>query len=283
MTSEPHGESAVHTEYLTRWAYVILSSLVLAIFGSLGVAWKKGPVEETRGGGRKSSVVVNVGGASETPEPPPPEPRTLPPGVVLDLDVNAVGALPPAGGQSSPGNAGAGTTQTVNVTGAPVSVRPSAGGDVTSTVAVPGGAGRDAETPAPTPRICTNPDAATDVSEPCAEAELLGRIRFAPGGRKILPLTPDQIEYVVHRLGARAGALLVIGHNDSCTRESLAGRRAKKARRALRRFLKSRPEWRNGRLRIHAQGAGEDPGAPEQNCEDGYYRTAGVYLIEGLM
>lgn len=231
-----------------------------------------------------SSVVVKVDGRDGKPEPPPATPQSPHPGVVFDLDVNAVAAPPSAGGRSGPGNAGAGTTQTVTVSGAPVTLRSSPAGSATNIATGSGGAKPVAEEEKPEHPLCTNPDVPAGTPGPCAAAEFLDRVEFEENSRRIHSSAsePDRIAAIAKKLGRRTGAVLVIGHEDSCGSSSLAGRRARKARRALRRLLKSSAEWRSGAIRIHAQAAGEDPGAPEAACARSYFGTAGVYLVENL-
>ena len=267
---------------LTRWTWVVSLALILAVGGSLWKLKKLEPLELLQPGPTKSSVVVNVEGGAGKPETPPPQPQSAPPGVVLDLDVNAVAGPPSAGAWNGSGSPGA--TQTVTLSGAPVTVRSAPGGSPINVVAGSGGPGRAEGTPEPEHPLCTRPSAPPGVPGPCAKAEFLDRIEFEEGSRRIHSSAsePGRIVAIATKLAGRTGTVLVIGHEDSCGSSFLAGRRAKKARRALRRLLKSSAEWRSGALRIHAQAAGEDPGAPEAVCVHGYFGTAGVYLVGGL-
>lgn len=269
---------------LTRWTWVVSLVLILAVGGSLWKLKKLEPLEPLQPGPTKSSVVVNVEGGAGKLGTPPPQAQSAPPSLVLDLDVNAVAAPPSAGGWNGSGSPGPGATQTVTLSGAPVTVHSAPGGSATNVVASPGGPGAAEETPGPEHPLCTKPDAPPGAPGPCAKAEFLGRVDFEKGRRRIHSSASEynQIAAIAGRLAGRVGTVLVIGHEDSCGSSTLAGRRAKKARRALRRLLKSSAEWRSGSLRIHAQAAGEDPGAPEAACALGYFGTAGVYLVEGL-
>ena len=271
-------------KHLTYWSWVISLLLVLAVCGSLWAARQVAPPEQEHCRGCGGSVVVKVDGGDRNPEPPPPPHRSPLPGVVFDLDVNAVAAPPSAGGQNGPGNAGPGTTQTVTVSGAPVTLRSSPAGSATNIVASPGGANAVPEKEKPAHPLCTNPDVPAGTPGPCATAEFLDRVEFEEDSRRIHSSASeaDRIAAIAGKLGGRTGIVLVIGHEDSCGASNLARRRARKARRALRRLLKSSAEWRSGAIRIHTQAAGEDPGAPEAACARSYFGSAGVYLIEGL-
>lgn len=270
---------------LTRWTWVISLLVVFAVGGSLWKLKKLEPLEPLQPRPTKSSVVVNVdGGGAGKPETPPPPGQGAPPSVVLDLDVNAVATPPSAGGWNGSGSPGPGATQTVTLSGAPVTVRASPGGSPINVVAGSGGPGRAEGTPGPEHPLCTKPDATPAAPGPCAKAEFLGRVKFEEDSRRIhsFPSEYNQIVAIARKLAGRTGTVLVIGHDDTCGSSFLAGRRAKKARRALRRLLKSSAEWRSGSLHIHAQAAGADPGAPEADCVRGYFGTAGVYLAENL-
>ncbi len=269
---------------LTFWSWVVSLVLVLAVGGSLLALKKLEPLEPRQPRPTKSSVVVNVEGGAGKPETPQPQTHSALPGVVLDLDVNAVATPPLAGGWNGSGNPGPGATQTVTLSGAPVTVRASHGGSLANLVAGPvvaSAATGNGESEHP---LCTKPDAPPGAPGPCAKAEFLDRVEFEEDSRRIHSSAsePDRIVAIARRLAGRTGTVLVIGHEDTCGPSILAGRRAKKVRRALRRLLKSSAEWRSGALRIHAQAAGEDPGAPEAACVHGYFGTAGVYLVEGL-
>lgn len=268
-------------QQLTRWTWVVSLALILAVGGSLWKLGKLEPLELLQPRPTKSSVVVNVEGGAGKPETPPPQPQSAPPGLVLDLDVNAVATPPPANGWSGPGSPGPGATQTVTLTGAPVTVRSAPGGSPINVVA---GSGGTEGTPEPERPLCAKPDAPRGAPGPCAKAEFLGRVDFEKRSRRIHSSASEynQIVAIAGRLAGRIGTVLVIGHEDSCGSSILARRRAKKARRALRRLLKSSAEWRSGALRIHAQAAGEDPGAPEADCVQRYFGTAGLYLVENL-
>lgn len=209
------------------------------------------------------------------------------PPVVLDLDVNAVGAPPASSsGTVAAGGGSAGPPVSVNVAGAVASARaaPAAGaGDEPGSV--------DVETVgnpcgAPCPFCRDRAGDSRDVPGPCAHAELLGRVRFRTDRRAILASHAERLEEIANALDARTGVLLVIGHTDSCGGSRLARRRAKKVRKALKKLLARRSSWsgweRAAGNRVHAQAAGEDPRAPEGSCQARFYGSAAVYLIEGL-
>ncbi len=200
------------------------------------------------------------------------------------------------------GAEGGGTRQTVTVNVPPQTApQPAAGGNGTGVVVLIDGDKTVAQPPRQekqrkrepgdgeeTPPLCAVPENPTGAGKPCAKARLLGRVGFEKGSRRILPSQNERVEEILNDLDkldigdTKTSALLVTGHADDCGRSSLGGRRARKVRRALRRFLKSSPEWRSGRIRIHAQAAGEEAGAPEGSCKAERYGTAGVYVIEDL-
>ena len=265
---------------LEVWACAISLLFAAASFGVVGLAvghalWGSGALDGARS---KDSVVFQMPGGGEGSRPSAP-PTAAPP-VVLDLDVNAVGA--PAGAAAGQ----AGPPVSVNVAGATASAQASSGAET-----------KDNDVPAPVETAANPCDApcpfcrhrAEDprpVPGPCAYAELLGRVEFQTGRRKILASHAERLEEIANALDARTGVLLVIGHTDSCGGSRLARRRAKKVRKALRGLLKRRSAWRGWERvvdnRIHSQAAGEDPRAPEGSCEAKYYRSAAVYLIENL-
>ena len=259
-------------------------------------------------------------GKRRGPHRPQPPGLTQPAGLTLDLDVN-VGALAAeseenaGGGQggatqtvtingvpvpakpsaATPGQGASGeggATQTVTIDGVPMAARVSSGNGGTDLVLV---LDREKEVVRPSaprkrwkkrpreepPSLCKAPTDPPGDSNPCARAEVLGRARFEHDSRKFDPKHPDPFAGILKELGSRTGPLLVIGHGDSCGEQRLGERRARKARRELRRLLKNRLEFRNGGLRLHSQAAGKDGGAPESKCRPDYYGTAGVYLIEG--
>ena len=243
------------------------------------------------------NAVASPGAASERGPGTGDEATTQ--AVTINGEPNGAG---PAGEESG------GTRQTVTVNVPPQTAsQPAAGGNGTGVVVLIDGDKTVAQTPrrgrprkkAPggggeTPTLCTIPGSPNgpgnpnDAAKPCAKARFLGRVGFEKDMRKILPSQDGQIENILLELDeldigeTKTSALLVIGHADECGRLSLGRRRARKVRKALRGFLKSSLEWKSGRIRIHAQAAGEDAGAPEGSCKAERYGTAGVYAIEGL-
>ena len=274
---------------LTLWAFLIGMLLVAAIFGVLGLALGMALKDSGfLGGGAKESVVVQMlgerGGDSEA-DGSSSTPAAAAPPVVLDLDVNAVGAPPASSpGTVAVGGGNAGPPVSVNVAGAVATAR-------AVPVAEAGDAADSAETVsnpcgAPCPFCRDRAGDSRVVPGPCRYAELLGRVEFQTGRRAILASHAERLEEIANALDARAGVLLVIGHTDSCGGSRLARRRAKRVRNALKDLLTRRSSWsgweRAAGNRVHAQAAGEDPRAPEGSCQSDYYRSAAVYLIEGL-
>ncbi len=253
-----------------------LAFLLASLFAILIVALFEEPREPRLHPEGDTVVVVNVDDPSNVATPWPDPPQDPPPSVVLDLNVNAVGGSP-AQPALAPSASGAGNpVQTVvNVSGSPGSPTVKNRQDLTVLV-------ENAESPAEQEPLCSKRGETPDGPLPCATAELLGRIRFDAGSRRITAWHRSDVETVAMELGSRTGALLVVGHADRCGNFRLAERRARKVRRNLRRHLKSRPDWPTGQTRVHAQASGEDPGAPENTCEERHYGTAGVYLIKGL-
>ncbi len=320
---------------LVHWSVLVLLALLVTIFGTVGLAWKKARPDDDPG---KCAAVEECEESSKTsgecgcsadkerrpprpPHRPPPPPPVQPAGLTLDLDVN-VGTPPADSGERAGGGQGAatqtvtisgvsvpagpsaaasgrdasgegGSTQTVSIEGVPMSAQVSSGNGGTDLVLVLDREKEVVRSPAPRkrwrkrtrgepPSLCEVPTDPTGDSNPCAQAELLGRLEFEHGSRRFDPQHPDPPADILEKLGKETGSLLVIGHGDSCGETRLAERRATKGRRELRRLLKNRLEFRNGNLRLHSQAAGKDGGAPESKCQPAWYGTAGVYLIEGL-
>ena len=280
------------------WSRFILTALVVVVFGTIVAAWIKGRSDAKPHRSEKNSVVVNMGGEGGeggASEWPPPYPHSPPMRLLLDLDVNAVAgapAQPQRTGSESDSGARSQTVDIINVSGTSSSQAPPSGGRGNLTVVL-GGEKRLEKPPrsetgpknnlceAPCP-ACEDRDGSGEESKPCASAELLGRVGFEPGRRRVLWSHGEEtktIEEIAKRLFEKTGAVLVVGHADGCGRSRLAKRRAKRVRRDLGDLLKDRS---SGGIRIHAQAAGQDSGAPEGSCVAQYYGTAGVYLIEGL-
>lgn len=270
---------------LEVWACAVSLLFAAGIFGVAGFAlgyalWKSEGLDGVRS---RDFVVLQVPADDRDVS----EGSSASPPVVLDLDVNAVGAPAPA---SSPGTVGAGGQSTppvlVNVVGGTATAR-----------AVPGTVPKDTDASGPVETVSNPCDApcpfcrdragdSRNVPGPCGYAELLGRVKFETGRRGILASHAERLEEIANALDARSGVLLVIGHTDSCGGSRLARRRAKKVRKALRDLLMRRSAWKGWEQvrdnRIHSQAAGEDPRAPEGSCQTRFYGSAAVYLIEGL-
>lgn len=291
MTAERDGNEFTRRQVwlMTGWSVVLLAVLAGSTVAVLKMAKDAEPVQVPRREG-KDIVVVNLDPGGEPPEEPRPEPPAAPTYVLLDLDVNAV--VPPTGesqtgGSRSSSGTGGDTTQRVDVNvGAVSSLQPSPAAGET---APPGDSSGEAGTKpceAPDPSHNDGDGDSQKPSNPCAVAELLGRVEFETGRRRILASHDERLEEIADRLGSRDGVLLVIGHTDSCGGSRLARRRASRVRKALRDLLARRSTWKGrghlGGIGVHAQAAGQDPGAPEGSCEARYYSSAGVYLIEGL-
>lgn len=252
---------------------------------------------------------------------PPPPPPLQPAGLTLDLDVNVGTPPADSGERAGGGQGAATQTVTINggsVPAGPSAAAPgrdaSGEGGATQTVTIdsaplsaqvlPGNGGNDlvlvldrekevVKSPVPrrrwkrertrveAPSFCKVPTDPHGNPNPCAQAELLGRLEFEHGSRRFDPQHPDPPGEILGELGSKTGALLVVGHGDSCGEQRLAERRAARTRRELRRLLKNRLEFQNGNLRLHSQASGKDGGAPEAKCRPEYYGTVGVYLIEG--
>ena len=317
---------------LVRWSGFTLVALLVTIFGTLGLAWKKAgsgddpgrcaAVEECKKISSTSGACGCSAGKGRGPHQPPPSQPIQPAGLTLDLDVNVAAPTAEPGEDAERGQGAA--TQTVTINGVPVSAEPSAAapgqdasgeGGATQTVTVDGvpmsarvstGNGglvlvldrerevvrssaprkkgkkgrekkRTREEATSPCKVPTEPDGD---SNPCARAELLGRVEFEHGSRRFVPARPDPFFGILEKLGSRTGSLLIIGHGDSCGEQRLAERRAARTHRELRRLLKNRLEFQNGNHRLHSQAAGKDGRAPESMCRPDYYATAGVYLIE---
>lgn len=258
---------------------------------------------------------AGCGADHERTKPLPPPRNPLPP-LVIDLNVNTVAAPTTETGSTGPTGSGGGiTTQTATVNGVPVAPASGDGNGATTqsvVVNVPppattaGGSGRDVvvlfdrektvEKPPETgcrrekdrcggekPRPpCADGNEPDGGPEPRNKAVKLGHVEFEHGSRRFVPSHPDLIGGILEELGGRTGPLLVVGHGDRCGQRRLAERRAKKARRELRRLLKKRLAWKNGDIRVHSQAAGVGLGALEGRCTAELYRSAGVYLIEDL-
>ena len=301
MTAESESAADFTDEQLREmafWPKFILTALVVVVFGTIVAAWIKGRSDAKPHRSEKSSVVVNMGGEGGeggASEWPPPHPHSPPMRLLLDLDVNAVAGAPVQPQRTGSESDSGGTSQTVdiNVGGTSSSSPPPPLGGAGDLTVVIDGEKRLEELPrsevgpktnlceAPCP-VCKDRDGSGAGSAPCAGAELLGRVGFEPGRRRVLWSHGEEtkpVEEIAKRLFEKTGAVLVVGHADGCGRSRLAKRRAKRVRRDLSHLLKDRT---SGGIRIHAQAAGEDSGAPEGSCVAQYYGTAGVYLIEGL-
>ena len=316
---------------LVRWSGIVLFTLLVTIFGTVGLALKKAgsgedpekcaAVEECEETSSTSGECGCSADGERRPHRPPPPPPLQPAGLTLDLDVN-VGTPPADSGERAGGGQGAatqtvtingvsvpagpsaaadgrdasgegGSTQTVSIEGVPMSAQVSSGNGGTDLVLVldrenevvkpsePRKRWRKKHTREEPPSFCKAPTVPPDESNPCARAELLGRVEFEHGSRKFDPEHPDPFAGILEELGSKTGALLVIGHGDSCGETRLAERRAARTRRELRRLLRNRLEFQNGNLSLHSQAAGKDGGAPESKCRPAFYGTAGVYLVKG--
>ena len=280
--------------HLANWSIGVIAALLVAVFGTLLLALKQGPVEQN---GRRSQ------GAE--------------PHLTLDLDVNAVAETPePVRPQQGTSNGGDEPPQSIDFT---LNDNRSFSPSVTVPPAGEGSGGRDLvvvldrekvvdkttpdeNDPRPCEKLCascTDDDGSDVAPDPCATAKLIARVRFQPGKRQIISwhgarntdikeigeIAQDLEESAAteqRRFPAPAAALLVVGHTDAghtgnCLGTSRGKRRAKKVRRHLR-----RDNERLSEIPIYAQAAGDDPMAPEGSCEARYFGTAGVYLIEGM-
>lgn len=261
-------------------------------------------------------------GKAPGPHRPPPPRSTQPAGLNLDFDLNVgaqaaesgtnagggqgaatqtvivngvpVPARPSSAAPGQEASGGGGATQTVTIDGVPMSARFLPGSGENDLVVVLDREKEVVRSLAPRrrwkgepprgedPPLCKAPTDPPGDSNPCAQAELLGRVRFDHGSRTVTPTRPDPIGGILGKLGDRTGSLLVIGHGDNCGEQRLAERRAARTRRELRRLLRNRMAWKSGDLRLHSQAAGKEGGAPESTCRPAWYGTTGVYLIEGL-
>ena len=275
---------------LAIWSIGVIGALLFAVLGTLLLALKQGPPVQnerpSQNAGQNLTLDLDVNAVAESPEPVQPQQGTSSGPQTIDFTLNDHRSFSPSVTVPPAGNGPAGRDLVV----------------VLDREKVVGKTTPDENGPKPCEESCIScedDDGSGVAPDPCATVELIARVRFEPGKRRIISWHEAQngeirsigqiaqdleksAEAEQRRFPAPTAALLVVGHTDpghtgSCLRSSLGKRRAKKVRRALRRLNE-----RLGEIRIYAQAAGDEPMAPEGSCEARYYGTVGVYLIEGM-